>query len=113
MSFNPDRWLSRDAVGANSSGDTTSEKTDLSATTNTAVEAASFVTKSSSRRDTVPSYVPDGPGLWPNIMTFIDGPRRCVGYKLASMELKIGLFSLVREFEFEPVERIRIKKWNL
>jgi len=36
-----------------------------------------------------------------------------VGYKLALMELKIALFSLVREFEFAPVDGVRIRKWNL
>ncbi|KAK4686357.1 hypothetical protein P7C73_g3767, partial [Tremellales sp. Uapishka_1] len=54
-----------------------------------------------------------GPGVWPNLMTFIDGPRRCVGYKLAMLEIKLLLFVLVRTFEFAPVPGKRILKWNL
>jgi cytochrome P450 len=46
-------------------------------------------------------------------MTFIDGPRRCVGYKLAEMEIKILLFCLIRNFTFGVVEGKRIYKWNL
>lgn len=56
----------------------------------------------------------DGPGVWPNVMTFIDGPRRCVGYKLALMEIKILLFTLIRSFVFEEVgQGVQIGKWNL
>lgn len=55
----------------------------------------------------------DGPGVYSNMMTFIDGPRRCVGYKLALMELKILLFTLIRNFTFEPVPGVQIGKWNL
>ena len=55
----------------------------------------------------------EGPGVWPNMMTFIDGARRCVGYKLALMECKILLFTLVRNFVFAPVEGKTIAKWNL
>ena len=55
-----------------------------------------------------------GPGVWLNIMTFIDGPRRCVGYKLALIELKIVLFTMTRNFVFEPVvPEHRVGKWNL
>jgi cytochrome P450 len=57
--------------------------------------------------------VPDGPGVWPNIMTFIDGPRRCVGYKLAHMQIKMILYALIRDFEFAPVPDKKIYKWNL
>ncbi|ODO10981.1 hypothetical protein I350_01581 [Cryptococcus amylolentus CBS 6273] len=67
----------------------------------------------SSRRTSVPSIVPAGPGIWPNFMTFIDGPRRCIGYKLAVMEIKMVLFTLLREFEVEPVKGIRIGRWNM
>jgi cytochrome P450 len=56
---------------------------------------------------------PSGPGIWPNVMTFIDGPRRCVGYKLALMELKMLLFVLIQSFVFEPLPAARIGKWNL
>jgi hypothetical protein len=55
----------------------------------------------------------DGPGVWPNMMTFIEGPRRCVGYKLAIMEIKIILFTLIRNFTYEQVEGMKIWKWCL
>jgi cytochrome P450 len=54
-------------------------------------------------RTGVPPEVGDGPGVWPNMMTFIDGPRRCVGYRLGLMEMKIILYTLIREFEFRVV----------
>ncbi|WVO20970.1 uncharacterized protein IAS62_002271 [Cryptococcus decagattii] len=68
---------------------------------------------SSARRDAVPSYVPEGPGIWPNFMTFIDGPRRCTGYKLAVMEIKTIIFTLVREFEIELMKGQHILRWNM
>ncbi|WVQ87196.1 hypothetical protein IAS59_000919 [Cryptococcus gattii] len=68
---------------------------------------------SSARRDAVPSYVPEGPGIWPNFMTFIDGPRRCIGYKLAAMEIKTIIFTLVREFEIELMKGQHILRWNM
>lgn len=46
-------------------------------------------------------------------MTFIDGPRRCIGYKLAVMEIKTVIFTLLREFEIEPVEGQHIFRWNM
>lgn len=67
----------------------------------------------SNRSRSVPDIVPDGPGVWPNVLTFIDGPRRCVGYKLALIEMKIVLFCLVRILQFEVVEGKELRKWNL
>ncbi|KAL7424269.1 hypothetical protein Q5752_001856 [Cryptotrichosporon argae] len=55
----------------------------------------------------------DGPGVWPNVMTFIDGPRRCVAYKLAIMELKLIVFMLVRHFVWREFPGARIYKWNM
>jgi cytochrome P450 len=89
--FRPSRWLDL----SKSHTSTTKDPNDMKNTT-------SFNSDSNA-----------GPGVWPNIMTFIDGPRRCVGYKLALMECKILLFTLVRSFTFEPVEGVRIGKWNL
>lgn len=48
-----------------------------------------------------------------NLLSFIEGPRRCIGYKLAMMELKIGLFTLIRSFDFGAVQGKEIGKWNL
>ncbi|KAK8869546.1 hypothetical protein IAR55_000113 [Kwoniella newhampshirensis] len=61
----------------------------------------------SSKRD-------DGPGITSNFMTFLDGPRRCVGYKLAIMEVKLILYTLLREFEFGLVQGGgKILRWNM
>lgn len=46
-------------------------------------------------------------------MTFIDGPRRCIGYKLAVMEIKTVIFTLLREFEIELMEGQHIFRWNM
>ncbi|KAF9484968.1 cytochrome P450 [Pholiota conissans] len=60
--------------------------------------------------------VPEGastiPGVWGNMMTFLGGPRACIGYRFSLVEMKALLFTLVRAFEFElavPAEDI-IKK---
>ncbi|KAJ3991976.1 cytochrome P450 [Lentinula boryana] len=42
--------------------------------------------------------LPHGP--WAGISTFSDGPRSCIGYRLAVSELKISIAVLVRSFEF-------------
>jgi cytochrome P450 len=60
-----------------------------------------------------PPEVMDGPGVWPNMMTFIDGPRRCVGYRLGLMEMKIILYTLIREFEFGIVPGKQVYKINM
>ncbi|KAJ7169306.1 cytochrome P450 [Mycena crocata] len=41
------------------------------------------------------------PGVWGHMMTFLGGPRGCVGYKFSVVEIKALLFSLIRAFEFE------------
>jgi cytochrome P450 len=90
--FNPERWLNTGASQATPDG------------------AAPESAPASSKR---PTGVPDGPGVWPNILTFIDGPRRCVGYKLALMQIKMILYALIRDFEFAPAPEKQIYKWNL
>ncbi|EIM87138.1 cytochrome P450 [Stereum hirsutum FP-91666 SS1] len=42
------------------------------------------------------SELPHG---WGNITTFCDGPRSCIGYRLAVAELKVILATLIRSFE--------------
>ncbi|PVG01535.1 cytochrome P450 [Serendipita vermifera] len=45
------------------------------------------------------------PALWSSIMTFLGGPRSCIGYRFAIMEMKAILLYLIRAFEFElPVD---------
>ncbi|CAK5263997.1 unnamed protein product [Mycena citricolor] len=49
------------------------------------------------------------PGVWGHMMTFLGGPRACIGYRFSLVEMKALLFTLVRAFEFElavPIEDI-------
>ncbi|KAK7002345.1 cytochrome P450 [Favolaschia claudopus] len=49
------------------------------------------------------------PGVWGQILTFLGGPRACIGYRFAIIEMKCLLFTLIRAFEFElavPVDDI-------
>jgi cytochrome P450 len=82
--FNPERWIKRDP-------------TEPTLVTGTAT----------------PEGVGEGPGVWCNVMTFIDGPRRCVGYKLGIMQMKIILYTLIREFELGAVPDKEICKTNM
>ncbi|KZT61472.1 cytochrome P450 [Calocera cornea HHB12733] len=43
------------------------------------------------------------PGIWAHMLTFIGGPRACIGYKFSIIELKALLFALIRSFEFASV----------
>ncbi|KAF9534062.1 cytochrome P450 [Crepidotus variabilis] len=59
-----------------------------------------------------PESVSTIPGVWGNLMTFIGGPRACIGYRFSLVEMKALLFTLIRAFEFElavPAEDIRKK----
>ncbi|KAJ7818615.1 cytochrome P450 [Mycena olivaceomarginata] len=42
--------------------------------------------------------LPHGP--WGNVSNFADGPRHCIGWRLAVQEIKLILSALVRNFEF-------------
>ncbi|KAJ7778746.1 cytochrome P450 [Mycena maculata] len=41
------------------------------------------------------------PGVWGHMLTFLGGPRACIGYRFSLVETKALLFALVRAFEFE------------
>ncbi|KAH9857474.1 cytochrome P450 [Lenzites betulinus] len=59
-----------------------------------------------------PDAVSAIPGVWGHLLTFIGGPRACIGYRFSLVELKAILFTLVRAFEFElavPVDDIVAK----
>ncbi|KAJ6555951.1 cytochrome P450 [Mycena capillaripes] len=51
-------------------------------------------------------HVPDAsnaiPSVWGNLFTFFAGPNNCIGFRFALVEFKALLFTLIREFEFEP-----------
>ncbi|TDL26294.1 cytochrome P450 [Rickenella mellea] len=44
------------------------------------------------------------PHGWSNMTTFIDGPRRCIGYRVAVFEFKVILATLLRSLEFHSTE---------
>ncbi|KAJ7753619.1 cytochrome P450 [Mycena maculata] len=41
------------------------------------------------------------PGVWGDMLTFLGGPRACIGYRFGLVELKALLFTLIRGLEFE------------
>ncbi|KAG2131029.1 cytochrome P450 [Suillus clintonianus] len=48
-----------------------------------------------------PEVASQVPGVWGHMMTFLGGPRACIGYRFSLVEMKSLLFTLVRAFEFE------------
>ncbi|TDL23924.1 cytochrome P450 [Rickenella mellea] len=44
------------------------------------------------------------PHGWSNMMTFSDGPRLCIGYRLAVFEFKVILATLLRSLEFHSTD---------
>ncbi|EMD33454.1 hypothetical protein CERSUDRAFT_160359 [Gelatoporia subvermispora B] len=48
-----------------------------------------------------PETISEIPGAWSNMLTFIGGPRACIGYRFTLVEMKVLIFTLVRAFEFE------------
>ncbi|KAJ3514175.1 hypothetical protein NLJ89_g2525 [Agrocybe chaxingu] len=53
------------------------------------------------RWEKVPEAATGIPGVWGNMLTFLGGPRACIGYRFSLVETKAILFTLVRAFEFE------------
>ncbi|PVG01568.1 cytochrome P450 [Serendipita vermifera] len=49
----------------------------------------------------LPETVNTVPGVWGNQFTFLGGPRSCIGYRFAVMEMKAILYILFRAFEFD------------
>ncbi|KAH9003662.1 cytochrome P450 [Lactarius hatsudake] len=41
-------------------------------------------------------------GVYANMMTFIGGPRACIGFKFAQLEIKVALSQMIPAFRFEP-----------
>ncbi|KZV95960.1 cytochrome P450 [Exidia glandulosa HHB12029] len=53
------------------------------------------------RWDSPPAEAAGIPGIAPNLMSFIGGPRSCIGFRFAIAEVKALLFNVVRGFEFK------------
>ncbi|KAI0644393.1 cytochrome P450 [Trametes meyenii] len=63
-----------------------------------------------------PEAITAVPGVWGHLLTFIGGPRACIGYRFALVEFKALLFTLIRAFEFElavPEEDILVESARL
>ncbi|KAG6834869.1 hypothetical protein H0H93_006803 [Arthromyces matolae] len=64
------------------------------------------------RWESPPKAAANIPGVWGHLLSFIGGPRACIGYRFSLVEMKALLFTLVRAFEFElavPVSDISRK----
>ncbi|KAI0643925.1 cytochrome P450 [Trametes meyenii] len=47
-----------------------------------------------------PDAISSIPGVWGHLLTFLGGPRACIGYRFSLVEMKALVFVLVRAFEF-------------
>ncbi|TDL25126.1 cytochrome P450 [Rickenella mellea] len=54
-----------------------------------------------------PNELPHG---WSNLVAFCDGPRSCIGYRLAVFEAKVILATLVRALEFRATDAVVRRK---
>ncbi|KAH9166702.1 cytochrome P450 [Lactarius sanguifluus] len=43
-------------------------------------------------------------GVYANTMTFIAGPRSCIGFKFSQLEMKVALSQIIPAFRFAPAE---------
>ncbi|KAJ7641534.1 cytochrome P450 [Roridomyces roridus] len=51
--------------------------------------------------NSIPQAVKAIPAVWGNTMSFLAGPHACIGYRVALVQMKAMLFTLVRDFVFE------------
>ncbi|OBZ66432.1 hypothetical protein A0H81_13683 [Grifola frondosa] len=61
------------------------------------------------RWESIPEAVSAMPGVWGHMLSFLGGPRSCIGYRFSLVEMKALVFTLVRAFEYElavPPEEI-------
>ncbi|RPD78482.1 cytochrome P450 [Lentinus tigrinus ALCF2SS1-7] len=64
------------------------------------------------RWENPPEAISSIPGVWGHILSFLGGPRACIGYRFSLIEMKALIYILVRAFEFElavPPEEIMKK----
>ncbi|KAI0753248.1 cytochrome P450 [Daedaleopsis nitida] len=53
------------------------------------------------RWENSPKAVSSVPGIWGHLLTFLGGPRACIGYRFSLVEMKAIVFTLVRAFQLE------------
>ncbi|KAI0705562.1 cytochrome P450 [Earliella scabrosa] len=53
------------------------------------------------RWENPPEEISNIPGVWGHLLSFLGGPRACIGYRFALIEMKAIIYTLVRAFEFE------------
>ncbi|ODO07699.1 hypothetical protein I350_03271 [Cryptococcus amylolentus CBS 6273] len=44
------------------------------------------------------------PGVYGNMISFLAGPRNCIGYRFALLQMKVMLFALLRDLEFRELK---------
>ncbi|KAI0688229.1 cytochrome P450 [Cytidiella melzeri] len=62
------------------------------------------------RWEHLPDAVASIPGVFGNTLSFLGGPRSCIGYRFSLVEMKALLFTLIRSFEFElgvPADKVK------
>ncbi|KAH7323365.1 cytochrome P450 [Rhizoctonia solani] len=52
------------------------------------------------------------PGVYSPMMTFAAGPRSCIGYRFAVLELKIVLSRLIKTFQFAPGQPVQWRSYG-
>ncbi|TFK22666.1 cytochrome P450 [Coprinopsis marcescibilis] len=53
------------------------------------------------RWENLPKAVAGIPGVWGNMLSFLGGPRGCIGWRFSVVETKAIIFTLLRAFEVE------------
>ncbi|KAG8985388.1 hypothetical protein FRB93_005848 [Tulasnella sp. JGI-2019a] len=53
------------------------------------------------RFDDLPEVVSDIPSVFSNLSTFISGPKHCIGWRMAVLEMKVLLFTMIRTFQID------------
>ncbi|KAI0705554.1 hypothetical protein C8Q76DRAFT_751391 [Earliella scabrosa] len=53
------------------------------------------------RWENPPEAISNIPGVWGHLLTFLGGPRACIGYHFSLTQMKAIIYTLVRAFEFE------------